>query len=83
MAEERPQHTQEPAEGSDEDVGVAGAERAGETDKAAEGPQPSQHSQEPAEGSEEDVEKTRSRRSQGQRVARGLPLDGPCDPVDY
>ncbi len=55
MAEERPRHTQEPAEGSDE--GVAGAERAGETDKAAEGPQPSQHSQEPAEGSEEDVEK--------------------------
>ena len=57
MAEERPQHTQEPAEGSDEDVGAAGAERAGETDKDAEGPQPSQHTEEPAEGSEEDVEK--------------------------
>jgi hypothetical protein len=57
MAEERPRHTQEPAEGSDEDVGAAGAERAGETDKGAEGPQPAQHSQEPAEGSEEDVEK--------------------------
>jgi hypothetical protein len=56
MAEERPRHTQEPAEGSNEDVGVAGAERAGETDKAAEGPQPSQPSQEPAEGSEEDAE---------------------------
>jgi hypothetical protein len=57
MAEERPQHTQEPAEGSDEDVEAAGAERAGETDKDAEGSQPDQHPQEPAEGSEEDVEK--------------------------
>jgi hypothetical protein len=56
MTEERPQHTQEPAEGSDEDVGAAGAERAGETDKNAEGTQPSQHTQEPAEGSDEDVE---------------------------
>ena len=57
MTEERPQHPQEPAEGSDEDVDAAGAERAGETDKDAEGPQPSQHTEEPAEGSEEDVEK--------------------------
>ena len=57
MAEERPQHTQEPAEGSDEDVEAGGAERAGETDKDAEGSQPAQHPQEPAEGSEEDVEK--------------------------
>jgi hypothetical protein len=57
MAEERPQHTQEPAEGSDEDVEAAGAERAGETDKDVEGSQPAQHPQEPAEGSEEDVEK--------------------------
>jgi hypothetical protein len=56
MSDERPQHTQEPAEGSDEDVGAAGAERAGETDKDAEGPQPSEHTEEPAEGSEEDVE---------------------------
>jgi hypothetical protein len=56
MTEEKPQHTQEPAEGSDEDAGAAGAERAGETDKDAEGPQPSQHTQEPAEGSEKDVE---------------------------
>ncbi|MDQ3286249.1 MAG: hypothetical protein M3P92_11240 [Actinomycetota bacterium] len=56
MSEERPQHTQEPAEGSDEVVGAAGAERAGETDKEAEGSQPSQHTQEPAEGSEEAVE---------------------------
>ncbi len=32
MAEERPQHTQEPAEGSDEDAGAAGAERAEEAE---------------------------------------------------
>ncbi len=32
MSEERPQHTQEPAEGSDEDVGAQGAERAGDGD---------------------------------------------------
>jgi hypothetical protein len=56
MTEERSRHTQEPAEGSDEDVGAAGAEQAGETDKGAEGPQPSEHTQEPAEGSEEDIE---------------------------
>jgi hypothetical protein len=56
MAEERPQHTQEPAEGSDEDIGAAGAKQARETDKGAEGAQPAQHSQEPAEGSDEDVE---------------------------
>jgi hypothetical protein len=30
MAEERPRHTQEPTEGSDEDVSAAGAEQAGE-----------------------------------------------------
>ena len=56
MAKERPRYTQEPAEGSDEDVGAAGAEQAGETDKDAEGPQPSQHAQEPIEGSAENVE---------------------------
>ena len=56
MTEKRPQHTQEPAEGSDENVGAAGAERAGETDKDAEGAQPSRHPEEPAEGSEADVE---------------------------
>ncbi len=55
MSEERAQHPQEPAEGSDEDVEASGAERAGETDKATEGPLPSQHPEEPAEGSEEDV----------------------------
>jgi hypothetical protein len=29
MSEERPQHTREPAEGSDEDVEATGAQRAG------------------------------------------------------
>jgi hypothetical protein len=58
MSEERPQHTQEPAEGTDEDVGAAGAERAGEkqfenTDEEDTTPP---HTQEPAEGSDEDVE---------------------------
>jgi hypothetical protein len=58
MSEERtPQHhPQEPAEGGDEDVEAAGAQRAGETDKAAEGTGPSVHPEEPAEGSEEDVQ---------------------------
>ena len=57
MSEKRPQHPQEPAEGSDEAVEeAAGAERAGGTDEGAEGPRPSRHPEEPAEGSEEDVE---------------------------
>jgi hypothetical protein len=56
VSEERAQHPQEPAEGSDEDVEASGAERAGETAEATEeGPLPSQHPEEPAEGSEEDV----------------------------
>jgi len=56
MNEERAQHPQEPAEGSDEDVAAPGAERVGETDTDAEGAQPSQHPVEPAEGSEEDID---------------------------
>ena len=52
----QPPHPEEPAEGSVEDVEAPGAERAGETDKAAEGAQPSRHPMEPAEGSEEDVQ---------------------------
>ena len=55
MSEERPQHTQEPAEGSDEAVEAPGAERAGETDEAAQGSRPATHPQEPAEGGTEDV----------------------------
>ena len=57
MSEQRPQHTREPAEGSDEDVEAAGAQRAGETDKGAHGAQQSPpHTEEPAEGSEEGVD---------------------------
>ena len=59
MSEERPQHPQEPAEGGDEDVGAAGAERAGDdqgtsrnADDEARSPA---HPQEPAEGGDEDV----------------------------
>ncbi len=65
MSEERAQHPQEPAEGGDEDVEAAGAERAGETDKGAEGARPSRHPEEPAEGSEEDVDAAGSERAGG------------------
>ena len=56
MSEERTRHhSEEPAEGTDEAVEEPGAQRAGETDEAAEGTAPpSQHPEEPAEGSEED-----------------------------
>ncbi len=65
MSEERAQHPQEPAEGSDEDVQAAGAERAGDTDKDTdEGPRPSRHPEEPAEGSEEDVDATGAQRAE-------------------
>ena len=58
MSEERPQHTQEPAEGGEEDVQVQGADRAssgeGSTEKAED--RPYARTQEPAEGGEENVE---------------------------
>ena len=57
MSEERPRHTQEPAEGSDQDVETPDVERAsgpkGDVDEEA---KPGPHTQEPAEGSDEDVE---------------------------
>ncbi len=60
MAEERPQHTQEPAEGSDEDVGAPGAERAegaqGQFQNTDEEETNATHTQEPAEGEDENVE---------------------------
>ena len=69
MSEERPQHTQEPAEGSDEDVGAAGAERAGgvqgEVQNADEEAPAPTHTQQPAEGGEEDVEAPGAERSGG------------------
>ncbi len=55
MSEERTQHPQEPAEGSEENVEASGAERAGQTDRVTEEPLPSRHPKEPAEGREEDV----------------------------
>ena len=55
MSEQRPQHTREPAEGSNQDVQAAGAQRAGETDKGAHAAQQSPHTEEP-EGSEEEVD---------------------------
>lgn len=61
MSEERrPVHTQEPAEGDDENVEAPGAERSGdpsspETDEAG-GQQESPHPQEPAEGGDDEVD---------------------------
>ena len=62
MSEERPGiHPQEPAEGADENVEAAGAERSDDPSNpgAAEeagGRQDSPHPQEPAEGGEDDAE---------------------------
>jgi hypothetical protein len=60
MSEERQQHPQEPAEGAEEDVGAAGAERGGHDEGTAGNTggekNRSVHPQEPAEGSEEDVD---------------------------
>ena len=59
MSEERPVHTQEPAEGAEEDVESPGAEKAGDPSNPgaidAER-QPPTHPQDPAEGGDEEVE---------------------------
>ena len=65
MSEERPQHPQEPAEGSDEDVGAPGTERAGGAQDVGDEAWPSRHPQEPAEGGEEDVETPGAERAGG------------------
>ncbi len=67
MSEERPQHTQEPAEGADEDVEAAGAEKAGETDEGTKESRPGRHTEEPAEGSDKDVDAPGAERSGGNR----------------
>jgi hypothetical protein len=58
MSEERPQHTQEPAEGDERDVEAPGADRPssgeGATEKAED--RPSERTQDQAEGGEGDVE---------------------------
>jgi len=58
MSEERPQHTQEPAEGGEENVEAQGADRAssgqGSTEKAED--RPPARTQDQAEGGDEDVE---------------------------
>jgi hypothetical protein len=60
MSEERHQHPREPAEGAEEDVGVPGADRAKNGERAAgnadDEARASEHPQESAEGDEEDVE---------------------------
>lgn len=64
MSEERPQHTQEPAEGSDEDVEAPGVDRAsGPKGDGVEEAGPGPHTQEPAEGSDEDVEQPGAERA--------------------
>ncbi len=65
MSEERPQHTQEPAEGADENVEAKGAEKAGETDTGAQGARSGEHTEEPAEGSDESVDESGAERSGG------------------
>lgn len=59
LSEERPVHPREPAEGSEEDVGAPGADRAGDDEGTVEGEgeqaETSAHPQGPAEGSEEAV----------------------------
>jgi hypothetical protein len=58
MSEERPQHTQEPAEGDEQDVQAQGADRPssgeGSTEKAED--RPSARTRDQAEGGEGDVE---------------------------
>ena len=61
MSEEQRQHPEEPAEGSEQDVGAPGAERAGTdaariAESAPDEAGPSRHPTEPAEGGEESVE---------------------------
>jgi hypothetical protein len=60
MSEEQRQHPQEPAGGSEQDVGAPGADRSEKdtrtTESADDEAKPSRHPEEPAEGSEEDVE---------------------------
>ena len=56
MSEDRSQHTQEPAEGADDDVEAKGAERADETGEDMQNTPPSRHTTEPAEGSDDAVE---------------------------
>ena len=56
-SEERAQHPQEPAEGSEETVEARGAERPKEGERTAGAPaEPGRSPQKPAEGSEEAVE---------------------------
>lgn len=56
MTEERPQHTQEPAEGSDENVEAPAADKAVTSEGAGDESQAPTHPQEPAEGADEAVE---------------------------
>ncbi len=60
MSEERTEHPTEPAEGSEQDVGAPGADRAGNDTRATENTggeaRDSEHPTEPAEGGEDEVD---------------------------
>ena len=60
MSEDQRQHPQEPAEGSEQDVGAPGVERAekdaGKGESSGDEAEATRHPEEPAEGGEEDVE---------------------------
>lgn len=60
MSEEQQRHSQEPAEGSEQDVGAPGADRAGNdtgtVESAGDEAEAPKHPDEPAEGGEEDVQ---------------------------
>jgi hypothetical protein len=64
MSEER-QHPQEPAEGAEEDVQAAGAEKAEDEQGGTDEAWPSRHPQEPAEGGENDIEAPGAERAGG------------------
>jgi hypothetical protein len=77
MSEGQRQHPQEPAEGSEQDVGVPGADRAGNDARTIESTgdeaKASKHPEEPAEGaegSEEDVDAPGAERAAGRAVSR-------------
>jgi hypothetical protein len=60
MSEEKGIHSQEPAEGGEDEVGAPGADKPGQDRETAEGAsghdRAGEHPQEPAEGGEDEVE---------------------------
>jgi len=69
MSEERPQHTQEPAEGAEDAEEAPGVERAGDKGgmQANDEERSVEHPQEPAEGAEGAEEPPGAERAEGER----------------